>query len=100
MKIDGGINILQNDDKEALYNLFSKLADYGLFVVPNGELESWLKGLAVTGHGPNWLIAIFEKMGEDPNSPDYIKPENGDVWEFLEDISKWFFNPRRKGIPK
>jgi hypothetical protein len=36
----GGVNILNDTDKEALQNLFDKLADYGLFVVPNGELES------------------------------------------------------------
>ena len=81
-------------------NFFNKLADYGLFVVPNGELESWLQNLDVSGHGPNWLVDIFEKMGEDPNSKDYLKPSNGDVWSFIDDISRWFFDPRRKGIPK
>lgn len=97
---NGGIKILEEEDQEALQNLFDKLADYGLFVVPNGELESWLKALAATGHGPNWLVEIFEKMGEDPNSDDYLKPSEDDVWDFIENISKWFFNPRRKGIPK
>lgn len=100
MKRDGGINILENGDREALQNLFDKLADYGLFVVPNGELESWLKSLRATGHGPNWLVEIFEKMGEDPSSADYLKPTDNDVWSFIESISKWFFNPTRKGIPK
>jgi predicted ATPase len=100
MKRDGGIDILDGTDKEALQNLFDKLADYGLFVVPNGELESWLKALQASGHGPSWLVEIFEKMGEDPNTPEYLKPSEGDVWGFLENISKWFFNPRKKGIPK
>lgn len=100
MKRDGGIHILSRDDQEALQNLFNKLADYGLFVVPNGELESWLQDLDISGHGPNWLVDIFEKMGEDPNSPKYLKPSDGDVWSFIVDISRWFFDPRRKGIPK
>ncbi|VVH62873.1 hypothetical protein BSPWISOX_2933 [uncultured Gammaproteobacteria bacterium] len=100
MKRDGGVNILNNTDKEALQNLFDKLADYGLFVVPNGELESWLKSLQASGHGPDWLVEVFEKMGEDPNTSEYVKPSEGDVWEFLENISKWLFNPKRKGIPK
>lgn len=100
MKRDGGVNILNDTDKEALQNLFDKLADYGLFVVPNGELESWLKSLQAKGHGPSWLVEVFEKMGEDPNTSEYVKPSEGDVWEFLENISKWFFNPKRKGIPK
>lgn len=100
MKRDGGIEILEEEDREALQNLFDKLADYGLFVVPNGELESWLKSLEATGHGPNWLVEIFEKMGEDPASEGYLRPTDNDVWFFIESISKWFFNPTRKGIPK
>jgi hypothetical protein len=35
-----------------------------LFVVPNGELESWLKSLKARGHGPSWLVEVFEKMGD------------------------------------
>ncbi|MFK7780356.1 MAG: AAA family ATPase [Candidatus Gracilibacteria bacterium] len=100
MKRDGGIKILEEEDKEALQNLFDKLSDYGLFVVPYGELESWLQFLSATGHGPNWLVEIFEKMGEDPGSEGYLKPTEDDVWNFIEGISKWFLNPRRKGIPK
>lgn len=100
MKRDGGIKILDTNNKEALTNLFSKLAEYGLFVVPNGELESWLPHLNATGHGPSWLVKIFELMGEDPNSETYIKPENNDVWSFIENISQWFFNAKRKGIPQ
>ena len=100
MKRDGGIQALDEGDREALQNFFNKLSDYGLFVVPNGELESWLKSLNASGHGPSWLVEIFEKMGEDPNSADYLKPTSGDVWSFVDDISKWFFDPRRKGIPK
>lgn len=99
MKRDGGLNILEGQDKEALSNLFQKLAEYGLFVVPNGELESWLLSLNATGHGPNWLIQIFEKMGEDSNLGTYIKPDESDVWTFIEEIGKWFLNPAKKGIP-
>ena len=100
MKRDGGIQILEEADQEALSNLFDKLAEYGLFIIPNGELESWLKQLNASGHGPNWLVEVFEKMGEDPSSGNYLKPTDGDVWSFIEKISVWFFNPKRKGIPK
>ena len=100
MKQDGGINILQDGDKEAVLNLFSKLGDYGLFVVPNGELESWLKNMGIGGHGPNWLVEMFEKIGEDPSLDSYVKPSDDDVWQFIDGISKWFLDPRRKGIPK
>lgn len=99
MKRDGGINILTGSDREALSNLFEKLAEYGLFVVPYGELESWLKELNISGHGPNWLIGIFEAMGEDPSSHSYIKPKEEDVWAFITSIRNWFLNSIRKGIP-
>lgn len=99
MKIDGGVTILADGDMEAANNLFNKLAEYGLFVVRNGELESWLSHLGATGHGSNWLIDIFEKMGEDPGLQDYLKPSDADVWLFLGEIKKWFMNPNKKGIP-
>lgn len=99
MKRDGGIEILDDGDKEAANNLFDKLAQYGVFAVRGGELESWLLYLHATGHGPKWLIGVFEKMGEDPESIDYLKPSDGDVWSFIGEIKKWFTNPTRKGIP-
>ncbi len=99
MKIDGGVDILSGSEKETANNLFDKLAEYGLFVVRKGELESWLSHLGATGHGSNWLINIFEKMGEDPESLNYLKPSDDDVWNFCGEIKKWFENSKRKGIP-
>ncbi|CAN1210476.1 AAA+ ATPase domain-containing protein [Tumidithrix helvetica PCC 7403] len=95
----GGIDILSGSDKEAANNLFEKLAEYGLFVVRKGELESWLSSLGASGHGSNWLIDIFGKMGEDPELANYLKPSDDDVWLFCGEIKKWFTNPNRKGIP-
>lgn len=99
MKREGGINILQLDEREAAQNLFAQLAEYGVFVVPGGELESWLKELAVTSHGPAWLISIFEKMGSDPEDQSYLKPTEDNVWKFLSAIKQWLINQNRKGIP-
>jgi predicted ATPase len=79
----------------------SLIDEYGIFVVRNGELESWLKTLGATsGHSPEWLIEIFEKLGEDPQVPTYVKPMTGDVWDFISKIKTWFTNPNRKGIPE
>lgn len=99
MKRHGGIDILDTGEKEAAENLLNQLAEYGMFTVPKGELESWLPYTNATGHGPSWLIEVFEKMGEDPLSDDYIKPTVGDVWEFLAKIKSWHFDADRKGIP-
>jgi ABC-type polar amino acid transport system ATPase subunit len=99
IKRDGGIDLLVGTDREALGNLFDKLEQYGLFVVRRGELEKWLPHLGASGHGPAWLIDIFEKMGEDPEGQAFVRPSEGDVWEFLRTIKKWLTDPSRRGIP-
>jgi hypothetical protein len=99
MKRDGGIAILQQPEQEAALNLLNQLGDYGIFVVPGGELESWLQHLGASGHGPSWLISVFEKMGEDPDERDYLKPFSDDVWAFIQRIKAWLIDSSRKGIP-
>jgi ABC-type cobalamin/Fe3+-siderophores transport system ATPase subunit len=99
MKREGGVDVLVPADKEASNNFFQQLDEYGVFVLRRGELESWLKSLGATGHGPAWLIAIFQLMGENPTATNYIKPTAGDVWDFIGSIKTWMENPTRKGIP-
>jgi hypothetical protein len=94
-----GINGLPSADRDALANLQAGLREYGIFVVHVGELERWLASLGVTeSHGPGWVAKIFERMGSDPESPDYARPSQDDVWDFLIGISEWIANPMRKGI--
>ena len=100
LKKDGGIDILEDSTKEAADLLLNQLAEFGLFVVRKGELESWLLPLQITGHGSEWLIKMFEKMEEDPTSPTYVKPEEDDVWGFIKKINDWFCLREKKGIPK
>jgi OLD-like protein len=99
MKHDGGVAILQRADREAALNLLGQVAEYGIFVVPGGELESWLKQLGASGHGPSWLISVFEKMGENPDARDFLKPTTGDVWAFIQKMKSWLVDANRKGIP-
>ncbi|OKH86671.1 ATP-dependent endonuclease [Thalassospira sp. TSL5-1] len=99
MKRNGGISLLDSAPQKASEELFDALDSYGLFTIRLGELESWLKNLCASGHGPSWLIDVFEKMGEDPQSNKYVKPSSGDVWDFMGQLQKWFDNPNRKGIP-
>lgn len=99
MKRDGGVAILQQPEQEAALNLLGQLGEYGILVVPGGELESWLKQLGASGHGPSWLISVFEKMGEDPDAHDYLKPTTDDVWAFMQRMKAWLVDSSRKGIP-
>lgn len=98
MKREGGIALLQGENRALADKLLADLAEYGIFVVPGGELESWLKPLGCSGHGPGWLVQMFSKMGSDPSDSLYVKPSNGDVWDFLRSIQSWVSNPKRKGI--
>jgi hypothetical protein len=66
MKRDGGLCILERDARESCNSLFAQLAEYGIFVVPGGEVESWLPEFGATGHSPEWLIQVFERMGDNP----------------------------------
>lgn len=98
-KTNGGVSRLTNGDMEASLNYFRQLDEYGAFVVRNGELESWLMGLGALHHGSTWLIDVFTRMGENPNSIDYVRPQDGDVWAFLGSIKQWIDNSNRQGIP-
>lgn len=93
-----GINKLNPSDAQATLNLIDGLSDYGIFIVPNGSLESWLSNLGVQGQKDQWLGLMFEKLGDDPTSSVYVHPEKKDVWEFLEKIAAWTSDPDRKGM--
>jgi hypothetical protein len=38
-------------------------------------------------------------MGDDASKPDYLRPNEGDVWEFIGRIRLWLHDPNRKGMP-
>jgi len=99
-KRSGGIAILEQPDQQAANDLFNQMGSYGIFVVRTGELESWLKPLEIQGEKSKWLISMFERLGEDSNDDSYIRPGEGDVWSFLENIRGWLTNPNRFGLPE
>ena len=77
-----------------------EMAKFGIFFVPVGELECWLKLLRVAGsqrNKPKWLTNIFAKMGSDPSAGDYLRARNNDVWKFIERVEEWIANPTRSG---
>jgi hypothetical protein len=98
-KRTGGIEVLDDAEKAAATGFLDGLDDYGAFAVRGGELEAWLKHVHQGGHGPTWLIPMFEAMGEDPAQPGYVAPAADDVWAFIDKVAKWLLDPNRKGIP-
>lgn len=83
------------ETSEAFINQLNK---YGLFIVYTGQVESWLKQLGIEGHGNYWLTNIFNRMGDNPQSEYYVKPNLDDVWKFMDTIKYWLENPLRKGM--
>ena len=99
MKRDGGVTVLPKQEREACTNFFRQLSDYGIFVVPSGEVESWLQSLPLNRGKSTWLSTVFEAMGEDTTAAEYVRPAPGDVWDFLGNIASWVRDPRRRGVP-
>ena len=99
MNKDGGVAILLANDKEAANNLFDRLENYGLFVVRRGEMESWLPELGAQGHGPEWLINVFDKIGEDPTLNHILGRQRMMYGDFFRTLNDGLRNPDRKGIP-
>jgi ABC-type multidrug transport system ATPase subunit len=97
-----GVLYLQKNSPNDLFptalSMLKEVNEYGLFPVPNGELESWLSEIEATQHGNTWLIEKFEKMGDNPFLDTYVKPFEGDVWLFMNEIKQWLSDPERKGM--
>lgn len=94
-----GVMQLPPSDRQGLMDVLKSVGEYGLFIVPVGELENWLKSLNVQVQKSEWIAEIFSKMGSDPESPAYVRPGAGDIWDFLRDVSAWLNNATRKGMP-
>ncbi|VEH68393.1 Uncharacterised protein [Rodentibacter pneumotropicus] len=65
-----------------------------------GEIERWLENLDIERGKSSWLRNIFDKMGDDPDLDEYIRPTDGDVWDFIGKVAEWINDPNKKGIPK
>jgi predicted ATPase len=92
-----GVQGLEDDDRKAAGDLFDHLQQYGIFVVRNGEVESWLKRLEIRSKKSQWTVEMLERMGGDPMNASYVKPEVGDVWDFMRSIVTWVKDSQRKG---
>jgi predicted ATPase len=88
----------------AAANLFNAFDQYGCFAVRCGQLENWLPQLENVPRKKNgndsFRAKIFEVMGSDPTESSYLKPGEGDVWDFIGSIKDWLVNPKRDGIPE
>ncbi len=93
-----GVDALEAPVRGLADALLAELREYGLFVVPGGELETWLAGLDVPGHGNAWLVDLFGRIGSTADAPSYVRPGAGDVWQFLDTVATWVRDPARRGM--
>jgi hypothetical protein len=92
-----GLDALSGEDRERVEAFLAELAAYGVFVVPVGELENWLKPLGVTNK-QRWVTETLVRLGVR-ESETYIAPGVGDVWAFVESVARWTNDPNRDGVP-
>lgn len=97
-KRKGGIGLLKGQEFATAVDFFNQMDKYGLFTVRFGELESWLPHLNCSRNKSVWLGEMFAALGSDPSLAAYVKPEQGDVWEFLRNIAVWVSNIDRQGM--
>lgn len=95
-----GIKAFDLELQRDILAFLAEIANYGIFIVPIGALEQWLSKLHDKKISKkNWLPDMFERMGSDSQSDDYVFPDNDDVWNFIDKINEWITNPNRLGIP-
>jgi len=75
---------LRKTDQDDTRELLNYLGEYGVFLVPVGNVEGSLKKLQVNKTETEWLIDIFSKMGTNEYAIDYVRPTKGDVWDFID----------------
>jgi hypothetical protein len=93
-----GIQAIEGDsDKAAVRSAIGRLGEYGIFVVPAGELEQWLPTLGIAKK-KTWVTEVLGLLGTRGDSV-YVEPGKGDVWEFMETVARWLNAPDRKGMP-
>lgn len=92
---------LKTSEKKVLANLLSSMAEYGVFVVPVGELEDWLTPLGLKPPPDDmkakWLREALDQLGQDPESESYVRPGKDDIWAFMRSVNAWILNPKREG---
>lgn len=97
-----GREVLNEQQRESVDSFLEEMKTFGIFLVPNGELECWLSELKVqqTRKKSDWLVNMFTRLGADPGEAEYVNARSDDVWKFIDEIDDWIDNPQRKGIPE
>lgn len=82
-------DVLNNEMYEVFNSYISELANWGIFVVPVGQLESWLSRCNLQDTSKRkWLDIALDSISPT-STQQLIYPEDGDVGTFINSIGKW-----------
>jgi AAA domain, putative AbiEii toxin, Type IV TA system len=81
---------LGSAERNAIVSLIGDLAKHGIFIVPVGELEGWLRSVAAPKGKKAWILSMLPSLRT-------LKPSPDDVWAFIDSIEAWVGDPRRRG---
>lgn len=85
---EGGVRSLSPDARHRVDALMKTLQSIGLFIVPNGELESWLEcENIVASRDKKWAWANEASLKLRTG-----KPKGGDIWDFVRSIADKVFS--------
>lgn len=93
-----GITALEGEARIVTEDLINALKEYGIFIVPGGQLEAWLPDIAGGMEKDARVTEILRHLDErgGPKLEEFDK----DVWEFIGDIVRWIKAPQRKGTSR
>jgi len=97
-KSAGGVFALSDSERDFALDFINEINNFGIFPVPTGELESWLSDLNISSGKSGWVARAFDRLGNDPKSSSYVRPNDGDVWEFMRKVASWIADTSRKGM--
>ena len=96
------ISQLTRGEARTFKTLRTNMAEYGVFIVPVGELEDWFSYLGIKPPAKTkkakWLRSTLDRLGVDPTHADYVRPSSKDIWRFMREVNQWILNPDREGI--
>lgn len=92
-----GVNALKRIHVSQVKKLLIRLASFGIFIVPTGELESWFMklGFSDSGDKNDKLFVAMEGLSTK-GIPHDLSDSTSSAWAFVHQISDWIISCQRR----
>lgn len=54
--------------------------------------------LEIRGPKSAWVDQVFDHIGQSEVDWNYMAASAGDIWGFLDDVTRWAADPGRRGL--